>query len=202
MGIFGSKKKFGLKEALVVVEVKPNITADGAKTGAAFVEALGLSVTVVAEAEAKIGELETSVAEMQEGVKFAKTELLATPTIAGGAIDTLKAELKKLVEAIREVVLDKVDRIEDTQDKDIKILEHHIQVVKNKAETKGNKARTRGNKKAFEIENKIDKKIFEVEAQLKSDLADLKDRISSLESETKSAKAEISTLAKIKSLFV
>ena len=48
MGLFG-KKKFGLKEALVVVGAKPDITADGAKTGAAFVEALGLPVTVVAK---------------------------------------------------------------------------------------------------------------------------------------------------------
>ena len=201
MSLFG-KKKFGLKEASVVVEVKPNITADGAKTGAAFVEALGLSVTVVAEAEAKIGELETSVAEMQEGVKAAGEGLKEAEVKAATVIGNLKAEVKATVEAIKRVVSKKVEEIEKARDMKIGRLEDKITKVENTADDKACAVRFNSRARSDKATDEMSKKIAEAEAQLKSDLADLKDRISSLESETKSAKAEISTLAKIKSLFV
>ncbi len=196
MSLFGKKKVFGLEQALKAEAIKP-IPEDHASTTIAILESMEIPVTAGAEAEAKVAELKDSVKGMEEGIKSAKTELNVTPSLATLAINTLKAELKKLVEAIREVVLGKVDRIEDTRGEDIKILEHQIQVVKNKAETKSNKARTRGDKKAFKIENKIDKKIAEVEAQLKSDLANLRDQISDLEDGLELAKTEISTLEPI-----
>jgi len=200
MSLFG-KKRFGLTEALVVIDKKPDITPDGAKTGAAFVEALGLPVTVVAEAEERIEEINTSLKATEEGINAANTELRIIPMMATTMIDSLKAELKKLVEAIKFTVLGKVDRIEDARDLWISFLEKEIEIAKTEAEVKGNKARARGDKKTAKIEKKIDAKIAEAQAQLKSDLAGIRRQISYLESETKSAKAELSTLSKIKTLF-
>ena len=138
---------------------------------------------------------------MQEGIKAAKTELNVTPVIAGGAIDTLKTELGKLVEAIQKAVLGKVDAIVDARNKKIARLAEKISDVKNNAGTKSERVRFGGDDKVAKATNEINKKIVEVEAQLKGDLADLKDRIANLESETKSAKTELGTLTKIKTLF-
>ncbi len=201
MGIFGSKKKFGLKEALVVVGAKPDITPDGAKTGAAFVEALGLPVTVVVETEAKITELNDSVKAAEEGIKVAKTELGTVPVLAKAAVNNLNVDLGKLAGTIREAILGKIDRIEDARDRKIAELEAEIEAVKDKTGIKGNYLRNRGERKVSKITRKIDSKIFEIEARLKGDLLDLKTRIADLEAETKSTKTEIGSLAKIKSLF-
>ncbi len=186
---------------MVVVGAKPDITPDGAKTGAAFVEALGLPVTVVAETAEKIAELQDSVKGMEDGIKSAKTELDTVPVLAKAAVNNLNVELEKLAGAIQKVVFGKVERIADTRDEQIAELKAGIEAVKEGAEAKGNKARARGEKKVSKITRKIDAKIFKIEAQFKNDLAGLRDQISSLESETKSAKAELGTLAKIKSLF-
>ncbi len=186
---------------MVVVGAKPDITPDGAKTGAAFVEALGLPVTVVAETAQKIAELQDSVKGMEDGIKSAKTGLDTVPVLAKAAVNNLNVELEKLAGAAREAILGKINRIEDARDAKIVALDTEIEAVKDKAGIKSNYVRNRGERKVSKITKKIDAKIFEIEAQFKNDLAGLRDQISSLESETKSAKAELGTLAKIKSLF-
>ncbi len=201
MGIFGSKKKFGLVQALVVVGKKPDITPDGAKTGAAFVEALGLPVTVVAEAELKIAELETSVAEMQEGLKTANDGLKEAETETASLISTLKTAAKTTIEAIGRVVLKKVDKIEDVREKKVAALEKKIDKVCDGAAFKADDIREWGENLIAKANKEMNKKVAAAEAKHKEDIADLKLQITNLELETEAAKNNVSIFTKIKTLF-
>jgi hypothetical protein len=199
-GLFG-KKRFGLKEALVVVDKKPDITPDGAKTGAAFVEALGLPVTVVAEAEAEIVELETSLIEMEEGIHAAKAGIKDVEEEDATLIGSLKADLKATIEAIERVISKKVDKIEEAAAKKIAALYEKINRVNDVADIKGDNAIKWGENLVAKTTKEMNKKIIAAENKMAETIGGLKIQIADLELETEAAKAELGTLGKIKSLF-
>ncbi len=114
MGFF-NRKKFGLAEALVVVERRPKITPDTAKDGVAFVEALKIPVTVIPETEAKIVELANATAEAQRTL-FAVTDLIREAEKEGKElIEALKAATKKVAAKIAQAFAEKGARIEDAR---------------------------------------------------------------------------------------
>ncbi len=196
MGLFGTKKVFGLKQALKAEAIKP-IPVDHATTTIAILESMDIPVTAGAEAAEKIAELKDSVREMEDGIRVAKAELGAVPVLFTTVIDGLKTDLKKLADAVREAVLGKVDRIEDARDAKITTLVEKIAATKAGATTKIVKAQDRGGAQIAKIEAKIKEKIAEAEAKNREELADLKNRIGDLEHDVFQTKVEIRTLEPI-----
>lgn len=197
----GLGKKFGLAQALIVVEAKPDITPDGAKTGAAFIEALGLPVVVVEEATAKIIVLGDSVKEMEEGIKLAAAGINTAQVEAGTAISNLKTEVKYAMKTVDENLNVRIEGMEAKRDAKIEKLQKKQGRVQAKANYRGYEVGCAATDKKNKMQAGLEKKIAKTETAMKESLADLREIVSGLTKELADNKKEIGTIEKIKTLF-
>jgi len=195
------KKRFGLKEALKVLEKKPDIYESEAKVGIAFLEALGIPNVASKEASQRIEELERHQRQLKQAVKLGEARINSIASSVAEKISAVAKKGAKLVDQLDKKLSALADKITQKAQRKVVRLQAEISRVLNQRLVKIDIAQDLVNRAKKEIADRVEKETIRIRKQASQEIKRIKEDIKELQKKVEKQEKEVSTLEEVVRLF-
>ena len=200
--MFFSIKKFGLKQALLVLAGTPDLSNREAEVGVSFVKASGVKVTLVTEIKEKLTYLKNFLNSIAEGIATATASLVTIAEDGRQDVDLLRSNETAALTSIEQSTENTLDRVSVKADRKIGKLQDKIRNAEGLKNFKTSSVLTKASNQRDAVETKAKTRIEQVEKDTADDLETTQNSIADLESQVQELRGNMEGIEELSKIFL
>jgi len=194
-------KKFGLKQAMVVVIGTPDVTKREVKVAATFLKASGVKLVVAEEAGKELIAKMAAMVAMDESIQAAEAGLVVLDEMSAAKLKEIAEKTDASIESIESAAEAKAGKVSEKAERKIVGLQLKIQAIGTKTEAQTSNIEGDANAKTAKVRRQEAEAVSRATENFAIQMESTREMIADAKADLKVAAKEIGVLGRIVDLF-